>query len=637
MTQQYDIVFPARGRQTIDGGLSNKFDRSIIPDTASPDCLNVVFTNGAAETRGGITKLNTTAIGSFVGDGLYVRHDNTGAETMVAFAGGTAWALTGASTFATIPSAQSVFTAGVRVGAAEFENHLFIGNGGIASPYKYNGTAFTRHGVPAPTTTATVASGAAGNLIGVYSWQVTFVNSASVEGNVSPAVTFTVTASGGQASLSNIPVGAAQSHGVNSRYIYRTNAGGSTYYRIATIADNTTTIYTDNIASSAAGVAAPTDNGLPPSYNSIVAHQGRLWMNDPANPNYVWYSGALEPYTVGAAAFIPVGDATFDIVRGITVYNNNVVVLCNTGVYLIVTPTTDPTDWSAMRTRSQFGSKSPYGTFLYDDKIMFPALQSTKFAGFAALSGAALDPEATKLEFSTAGSELKSDRIEPDMLTVPETYAGFISATVYQNKAYVALPYGTSQTSNNRIYVFDFSISNLSTGKHEAWVPYTGASASQMCVYNGNLYFIDATATGFVRQLGTANYNDDSAAINSYFWTKEFTGLPGHENMQKDFRWVKILVEKSGSYYMNMSYRVDSDSGVGLTKQVSLSSNAATWNSLVWGSGLWGSGRAQDEFRVTLGQVSGKRIQLKFSNQNTANQKFKLLGLNIGYNVKGKR
>ena len=37
------------------------------------------------------------------------------------------------------------------------------------------------------------------------------------------------------------------------------------------------------------GVAAPTDNGEPPSYNDIVAHQGRLWMNDPANPNrFTW-------------------------------------------------------------------------------------------------------------------------------------------------------------------------------------------------------------------------------------------------------------------------------------------------------------------------------------------------------------
>ena len=173
----YDVVYPPRGRVVFDGGKNSKFERSIIADNESPDCLNVVFNNGGVATRGGVSKLNTAAIGSYVGDGLYVRHDNTGTETMVAFAGGTAWGLSGTS-FTTIGSAQSVFTAGVRVGAAEYENHLFIGNGGV-DPYKWNGAHFTRHGVPRPSVSGfTGAVSGGGSLTTAsYYFKVGFVNS----------------------------------------------------------------------------------------------------------------------------------------------------------------------------------------------------------------------------------------------------------------------------------------------------------------------------------------------------------------------------------------------------------------------------------------------------------------------------
>jgi hypothetical protein len=57
----------------------------------------------------------------------------------------------------------------------------------------------------------------------------------------------------------------------------------------------------------------------------------------------------------------------------------------------------------------------------------------------------------------------------------------------------------------------------------------------------------------------------------------------------------------------------------------------------MWGSGTWGSGASQREAVLTLGQVTGKRIQLRFSNQNTAGQRFKVHGLNLTYNIKGRR
>lgn len=635
LSGRFQIVYPPKGRMMFDGGLNTKYERAIIGENESPSCANVVFTNAAVETRPGFTRLNTAAIGSFVGDGLYTRNDNTGQQTMIAFAGGTAWQL-GTTSFTTIASAQSVFTAGVRVAATQYENHMFVGNGYV-TPYKYNGTAWTRHGVPQASVsgfTGTVSATGGTFPAATYYYKVSFVNSAVAEGNVSTATTAFVVGANGSVELTGIPT-APQSHGVSYRRLYRASGAAGSFLRIATINDNTTTTFSDTYFP--ASTTAPTDNGEPPVYGAITYHQNRLFCNDAANPNYVWYSEIFEPYTFASTNFIAIGDASRDLVRGLEVYNNSILVLCQNSLHLIYMPSTDDADWQVIRILTPYGSRSPFATFLYENKAMVAAMQNDKFVGFAAVSGASIDPSATLLTTAQAGSDLKSDVIEPDMFQVQESYVANISSMVFKNKAYIAVTYGDNNTANNRVYIFDFSRSNLSKTQEAAWSPLTGISAAQFTVYNGRLYFIESSATGFVNQLETTSYSDNSTAINSYFWTKEISGNDGHENLQKDWRRIKLLVEKSGQYYMNLSYRVDSDNGDGQTVQVSLASTADTWGSKNWGTLIWGAGNAQEEVSIPLGQVSGKRIQLKFSNQNTAGQKFKVLGANITYNIKGRR
>jgi hypothetical protein len=635
---QFRRIYPGRGRILFDGGLNNKFERSIIQDNESPSCQNVVFDNGGVETRQGVTKLNTTAVGSFVFDGLYTRRADDLSETMCAFAGGHMFTLA-TTTFVTVPSAQSVFTAGVRVGATQYENHLFIGNGGVI-PYKYNGTDFTRHGVYPPTATATAASAATGAALASgasYTYKFTYVNSMSVESDVGPATTFVVTANSmGNIALANIPV-APQSWGVSSRRIYRTENGGSTFKRLATIANNTTTTYDDGIADASLGTTAPTDNGVPPKYSICIYHQNRLFVNDPANPNYVWYSDLAEPYTFGSTNFIKVGDSSSDLVKGFGIFDNSVVVYCERSIQMIYMPSTDETTWQAIKIKSAYGSKSPHGIVQIGNRQLFPAMQNDKFVGFGMVEGDSVQPSATLLTVSTAGSDLVSDRIEPDMFSVVETYVPNISGMVFKNKAYLAVTYGSGATTNNRIYVMDFSASNLRKSQKESWVPWTGLSAAQFTIYGGNLYYGSSSANGFVYKMESGVYSDDGSAIDSYFWTKEFSGTEDEYNFFKDFRYANILLENSGAWYMDIVYRVDSDRGDGNTTQVNLDPGSSLWGSMVWGRDNWGGGSDEREYRLYLGTSRGKRIQFKFSNQNTAGQKFKVLGLNYVYNIKGLR
>jgi hypothetical protein len=638
MSKRFQRVYPEGGRLLLDGGKNSKFERSIIEDNESPDCANVVFTNGAVETRQGVAKLNSTRIASAAIDGLFTRRADTGAETMIVACNGTAYQWTG-STFTTIGSGQSVFTAGVRVFGAQYENHLFVGNGGVI-PYKYNGTDWTRHGVYPPTATMTAASAATGAALASgssYTYKVVFVNSQSVESDVGPATTHVVAINSmGNVALTSIPV-APQSWGVAARRIYRTVAGGSAFKRVVEIADNTTTTYDDAITDAALGAAAPDDKGVPPKYSVILYHQNRLFMNDPTNLNYVWFTDLGEPYTVGALNFIKVGDSSSDLVKALSVYDNSVVAHCEKSQWLIYMPDTDETNWKTVRIKSPFGTKSPFCVLDYNNRQLFAAVQNDKFAGFAALAGDSVEPSATLLTVSTAGSELKSDRIEPDMFQVQESVLSSISGIVYKNKAYIAVPHGTGQTTNNRIWVLDFSISNLSKNQKEVWVPFTGLTPNQFTIYDGDLYFGSSASDGFVYQMESGTYSDAGSAIDSYFWTKEFSGFKAEVNNHKDFRYANILVEKVGSYYMTVKARADSDIGEGNSFQIDLSQRGSLWGVMVWGADSWGGAATQNDYTLDLGNLSGKRVQFKFTNQNTANQRFKVHGMTFTYNVKGRR
>lgn len=645
-TTEYKRLYPEQQVLTFDGGMDSKFQKALLPENESPDCLNVAFEDGAVGTRHGAVKLNTAAAGSVPFDGLYTRRANDGSETMCAFIGGHMLALN-ATTFVTVPSAQSVFTAGQRVGADFAENYMFVGNGG-ATPYKWDGTYFTRHGVYPPTQTAVAVSGTTGSLTtsATYMYRYTNVNSALVESDLGPAITFTVSTVGRSVILSSIASGATASMGISFRRIYRTIAGGTAYFRLATLSDVSTTTYTDTTADANLGVAAPSDNGVPPLYNAICYLHNILFVNDPANPNYVRYSVAGQPYTFPLLNFFPVGDKTNDLVKGFAAYDNNLVIFCENSTWINYMPDpSDDTTWVQIKTNSPYGSDSPYALLQCnvrgENVLLHPTRQNKLFVGFGALTGNALDPASTLMPATTAASDLQSQAIEPDMFLINRSYSKNITGIVFKNKAYLSVPYGANQTTNNRIYVYDFSITNVRKDQPASWAPWsgTGHSVAQFTIYDGKLYAASSTTNGFVYRLAdTGVYADDGLAINSYWWSKEYSGFAEDTALTKDFRYVNLLVDLAGSYYMNLVFRTDSDSSVGTTKQIDLSSAAPTWGSSTWNGTIWSAGAGQAQKRVYLGDsVRGLRLQIRFDNQNTANQRFKVHRGQFLYNLRGYR
>lgn len=129
---------------------------------------------------------------------------------------------------------------------AEARTHLRLGTGNTE---------------PAPTAPSVALAGAGAGSVtnGVHRYRVTFVTAdgETEGGTISSAVTVADNSVNGKVSVTGIPLGGSL---VTSRKLYRTAAGGSTYLLLATLADNTTTSYTDNIADASLGAEAPSTN-----------------------------------------------------------------------------------------------------------------------------------------------------------------------------------------------------------------------------------------------------------------------------------------------------------------------------------------------------------------------------------------
>ena len=128
---------------------------------------------------------------------------------------------------------------------------------------------------PAPSAVTVALASGAGNVDnGAHRYLCTFVTATgeTQAGDISAAVTVVSKAVNGKVSVSAIPVGGSL---VTSRKLYRTVAGGSQYLLLATIADNTTTTYTDNTADASLGVEAPSTNTTGDPLLSILIASAR--------------------------------------------------------------------------------------------------------------------------------------------------------------------------------------------------------------------------------------------------------------------------------------------------------------------------------------------------------------------------
>jgi len=616
----FQNIYPKNGRTALDGGMNSYFDATEIADNELTAANNVIFEEGRVKTRKAFTRVSTHPAGIY-SDGLYAKHNRDGTESLVGWFNGSAYTRSSGTTWTVIASSVSAFTATTRVYAAEAENYIFFGNAG-SIPYKWNGTDFTRHGIYAPTTNFTAATAPTGNVLtGDYQYGMTWVNSNLVESEISP-ITTTLTLASQNGRLTSLPI-APQSFGVSSRYIYRTRASGTVFYRAGTINDNTTTTYDDAQPDALIVTEPPDDATVPPYYGSIIAHQGRFFViaTDPTtNVTLVQYTPIGNPYVFEALDFV-YGDNSGNIPTSLAVYDNSIIVFCKKSIGMIYMPDANDANWINVSVSSEYGCYSPKSIVLFEGKLFFAASENTKFVGIAAIQGGSIKPDVSLLTRSTIKSDLVSKKIE-NYVTLDLANENVV-ACLYDKKIYM---HWQSGLLGETFFCLDLSRTTLNQGQEYAWSRFNniGNPVDDLVVWNGLLYMTYGSFLYYYNTASTANDLGSAldASISSSIATKDFYGSPEHENYVKDWRWInllwvprkvplKVYVYKDHEQFEYTSFTV-----------------SGTTN-----------GR-KEESRISLGGLRAKSIRVSLVNgivTATTGCAMEVIGMSLSYNLRGLR
>lgn len=617
--------------ERFDGGQNTKDSPSKIGPFETPDCLNVVFDDaGSVATRDGSQEVNTTAIGSFAIDG-----NISYGGTMIAWANGSMWRKSG-TTFSVVTQSSGRYTAGNKVAAKVYQNILFSSDG-ATGPWKWTGSEnFYKMGIEIPSAPTGASIGAGSLSTGTYYYGISYVNTQVVEGEIGSASVAVTLTNSSTVRLTQVPVGSALA-GVNQRFVYRREGTTGDFRKVGAIADNTTTTFDDTVANGQEGKAAIDDGTAPSPFTTIELHKERLFFNDPTNTttsSYLRWTNLGNPFISEVENFEPIdlgdGESVVLIVSQddfVTAFKNN-----NNTAIEVVDPA-DETTWVKRRSPSNLGVVGPRAFVYVPNGVVFVGKQNNRLTGLHVLSGI----NVVETYDGRLRSQNISEKIEYDLLTTLDSDQwDDITMTTYKNRLYMA--YATGDTGNNRIFWLD--LNRFVAGRQPgSWAPWEGINANTLFVHEGFLYAGTSQGTGKIIQLEVEQFSDSGTAINSYFWTKEIGGQDEGEldSYVKDLRELYVWHARLGDYFMNVRYRVDGDSSDGSAFQIDLDPRGSLWGTMVWGLDPWGGARTDFEARISIGRVIGKRFQIRFDNQNTVSQAFKVHRLELGMNLRRPR
>lgn len=161
------------------------------------------------------------------------------------------------------------------------------------------GDVVSNWGIAAPSTAPTATKGVGGNVdMGKHRYVITYVTTYGKESNRSDP-SDTVISTGSTINLTSIPVSSEAQ--VVSRKIYRDDQEDMLYRFVATISDNTTTTYADNLSNAELSSAtAPEaggslDNSPPPNLSFVASYESYIFGVTADDENTIQYSETNEP------------------------------------------------------------------------------------------------------------------------------------------------------------------------------------------------------------------------------------------------------------------------------------------------------------------------------------------------------
>ena len=619
----------------LDGGLNQKDGPQAIDVTESPDCLNVVFGDkGSVEARQGTSYVTTavTGVGTNAADGLASYK-----QTMVAWFGGTMNRLSGTA-WVPVSLTTGQFTSGVNVSWAIYQNILFCSDG-TTGPWRWEGSdSFYKMGMYPMSAPSGANSASAGNIAAsTWYYAVSPVNTHLSEGPLGSSVAVTNTGSATIA-VTGIAVGTALA-GIFKRYVYRASSTTGPWYRVYDLGDNVATSFTDTVGAASAIVSpeAPDATSSPKPFSCITLHKERFWMPDADNESLLRYTEFTDPFISDDLNFVEAAEGDGSDILALGVQNDLVTAFKDNSIF--VADMVDPSDDTTIQIKkspANFGIVSGKALANVDNGIVFVAKQFGKAIGIGYLSG--LDLVQSQDQYLL--NRMLTNKIETLFTRHPTSLYSDICMGVNEQVVYIGVATETNSTRIDGLLWFDITRivrdANTDPGSWSLWTGYVGCKSFVNHV--GSFYGAYSVANGHIIEFNNGTYTDaDGSAIDAYWWSKELGGEGDMDSWIKDFRFVTPWYELLGSYNMNMTVRVDGDQGTGNTYQIDLTPPGTLWNGSTWNGGIWNGGQIRKEREYPVGTLLGKRIQVRFDNDNTAGQGFKVHQFKVTYNPRRQR
>ena len=375
-----------------------------------------------------------------------------------------------------------------------------------------------------------VATGAAGNPNGTFTYKATFVDGNGKESEPSNASASVAPASQ-IVDVSSIPVGDART---TKRFIYRKGGTLTFYYWVGEVSDNATTTFADNssdatvlatgllLAGEAEGDPFNTRLGASATVKYPAIYYDRVfWVDQTSGQrNRILWSKVNHPWAYPSENFIDVGDDK-PIVRLIP-FLDDLIIFKTDSIWRLTGK--DETSFVLFPTPATVGTTMPFTIVKLQDRILFTNTQGIWF-----FDGLTARKATNRLERFFLAETVNG--IAPFVTTtaVQEEFDATFSENIYY------LAYADTGSANNRILVMDLEGGTISRRSVTALSLATDPTT-------GDVYFGDAS--GFVKKLDDVTSADDSGSAVTWTFQTKFVDPQRGEN--KSFTGVEFYINTGG-------------------------------------------------------------------------------------------
>jgi hypothetical protein len=345
--------------------------------------------------------------------------------------------------------------------------------------------------------------------------------------------------------LSSIPTSGDSQ--VTHRNIYRTTSGGSIFYWLATLNDNTTTSFVDNIPDMELGWNMGEDHDIAPNGKFSAWWDNRLWIS---GDDIVYYSAlAIPEHFDLSARYITVnkGDPS-DEITGIVPFKDALYVFRKKSIYSIQA---NSYGYGIYLVENHTGCRAPWSMVEVNNNLMFISDR-----GIEVFNGADAYPMAL------------SDKIERTIKTIDTSKYDYITSVLVRDKyeAWFSIADRTSGSALTIVY-------NYIYGKFYYFSFYKTPSCLVSCE-NSSYALVTKMGTrdGFLDLCEAAGiYRDNTTAITATY-RKGWMGGEKYENVRR----IDVDYELPSSMTLTVNIYANYDKDVARTVALTGSTPSAT-------------------------------------------------------------